>query len=157
MIELPSKRTYRAGGQRTVIAFGPRESPEHVIGKILLWGLYAPTYPRLLVEMPLALRYTPDVISLDAFNQPQFWGESGHMAQHKLRDLVKQHRLTHFAWMPFAGHITDHVAIVSKALVGVRRSAPFDVIAHPPDALARFVQPDGTITITFGDVTWQRL
>jgi len=157
MTDLADKRTYRAGGQRTVIAFGPRESPEHVIGKILLWGLYAPVYPRLIVEMPLGLRYKPDVVSFDPFGQPQFWGESGHVAQSKLRDLVKQHRLTHFAWMPFAGQIRDHAALVRKAVNGVRRSAPFDVIAHPPDGLVRFVQPDGTVTITFNDVIWERL
>ena len=46
--------------------------------------------------------------------------------------------------------------VIHKALAGVKRNAPFDLIRFPEDS-ARFVDDDGLIHISHDDVIWQRL
>jgi hypothetical protein len=50
--------------------------------------------------------------------------------------------------------VTD---VVSGALCGLERRAPFDVICFPVDSSERFVDDKGRITVSFDDVDWARL
>jgi hypothetical protein len=63
---------------------------------------------------------------------------------------------THFVVAKQVTNLTPHVAVLRQALVDTRRAAPVDLLNLPPDA-ARFLRPDGTITVNMGDVERIRL
>ena len=82
---LRRKLTVRAEGRQIVLVKKPVERLEHVLMKAFLWALYLPQYDDLAVEIPVGDRYKPDVVSLDAFGQPRFWGEAGLRACGRLK------------------------------------------------------------------------
>lgn len=157
MASLPRKRMLHAHGRRIVFARGNLESAEHVLGKVLLWALYLPQYPNLTVEISIGDRYKPDVVELDGYGKPIFWGESGVVGERKLHALVSRYRDTHFAMAKWDRSLTPYVRQVREALDGVPRSAPFDLIRFPSDSADRFIDRDGNVTLTHDDVEWVRL
>ncbi len=73
------------------------ESYGHVLMKALGFAMYVPRYPNLEVELPVGLRYKPDLVSL---NEPEggrpragarflFWGECGMVSMRKVAWLLK--------------------------------------------------------------------
>ena len=73
------------------------ESYGHVLMKALGYAMFAPLYPGLEVELPVGLRYKPDLVSL---NEPEggrpragarfrFWGECGMVSMRKVAWLLK--------------------------------------------------------------------
>lgn len=135
----------------------PNETTAHVVMKSMLWGLYLPTYPDLAVEIALADRYQPDLVSFGEDRRPRFWGEAGQVTAAKIRSLAKRYRGTHFAIAKWAIRLAPHVAIVKKALAGIERSVPFDLLILPDDAVERFIDEHGTIRLTHDDLEWVRL
>lgn len=156
-IALRRKWTLRAHGRQMVFVKRPNETTQHVVMKAMLWGLYLPLYPDLAVETALADRYQPDVVSFDQDLRPRFWGEAGQVTAAKIRSLAKRYRATHFAIAKWAMRLTPHLAIVNKALVGLDRSAPFDLLVFPEDAAERFIDERGTIRVTHDDLEWVRI
>ena len=135
----------------------PQEQTSHVVMKALVWGLYLPEYPDLSIETPLADRYEPDVASLNADRRPRFWGEAGQVTPVKIRSLVKRYRTTHFAIAKWATRLAPHLAIVKKAVAGIERSAPIDLLIFPEDAAERFIDSSGTIRVRHDDLEWLRI
>jgi hypothetical protein len=65
------------------------ESMNHVLLKGLLWALLLPLHPDVACEVPLGMRYKPDVVALDdASGEPCWWGECGSVKPSKLSDLA---------------------------------------------------------------------
>lgn len=153
----PRKRLLRAGEQKVVFARGLNESAEHVWMKAFLWALYLPMYPDLTVEIRIGDRYKPDVVQLDAEGKPLFWGESGKVSLTKIESLTRRYRETHFAIAKWNMKLDALVETVRTARTRYRGGAPFDLLAFPADAPARFVQPDGTIQIAHTDIDWVRV
>lgn len=153
---LPRKWTLRAHGRQVVFAKKPYESATHVVMKALLWALYLPQYPNLTVEIAIGDRYKPDVVALDAQGEPRFWGEAGDITTAKIRSLARRYRHTHFALAKWDTRLDPLVEIVAAAVRGLKRTAPFDLISFPAEAVDRFIADDGTITISHDDLIWLR-
>ena len=68
---LRRKWTLRAHGRQVVFVKRQNESREHVIMKALLWALYLPEYPHLLVETSIGDRFKPDVVQLAPDGTPE--------------------------------------------------------------------------------------
>jgi hypothetical protein len=151
----------KAHGQHIVVVRGTQERFTHPLMKALLWALYLPTYPNISVEIRLDDKYKPDVVAFrpeDTLRAgiPAFWGEAGQVGTPKIESLLRRYPRTHFAIAKWDARLEPHVLIVQKALAGLRRSAPVDLISFPDDS-DRFIDDDGYITITESDVTRVRL
>ena len=154
--ELRRKLTVKAHGSTLVLIKRPIESIEHVWQKALLWALYLPTYPDLRVEVPLpgASRYKPDLLALDG-ERPRFWGECGVVGLDKLDDLLRRYRSAHFVFSKWNMPTQPFADSIERALRGVRRSAPVELIRFPAEAAARIAE-NGEITIAPRDVERRR-
>ncbi|MGC9348645.1 MAG: hypothetical protein ACP5JG_10945 [Anaerolineae bacterium] len=155
-LTLRRKWTLRAHGQRVVFAKRQYERTEHVVMKALLWALYLPDYPDLKVEIHIGDRYKPDVVSLDPWRRPRFWGEAGRISPDKIETLVKRYRAAHFAIAKWDTPLAPFVEIVGESLADLERTAPFDLIRVPPDAAERFIDERGEIRVTLEDLIWRR-
>jgi hypothetical protein len=144
--DLRRKLTFRSGDASVVLVKRPIESIEHVLQKAFLWALYLPTYPGLRVEVPFpgVSRYKPDLLALDG-ERPVFWGECGVVSQDKLNDLMRRHRRTHFVFSKWQT-TAQFEALIERALRGVRREAPVELICFPSEADDWF-DDTGEITI----------
>ncbi len=155
---LRRKWVMQSHGQKGFFIKGPREKSEHVYMKIFIWALYLPTYPEMFIERRIGDRYKPDVISLDAQQKPLFWGESGLVGKQKIEKLVRRYPQTHFAIAKWQQNIDPLEDMVRKALHGVKRTALFDLLRFDEDSVQRFIQDDGTVSLTHDDlVDWRRL
>ena len=154
---LRRKWTLRAYDKQVVFVKRSNERPEHVVMKALIWALYLPEYPDLIVEFPVGDRYKPDVVSLDEQGKPRFWGEAGQVGAAKIRSLARRYRSTHFVMGKWDTRLDPFIELVSGAIQGVKRSAPFDLIGFPDDSVERFINEQGQIHIRREDVTWVRL
>lgn len=154
---LRRKLTVRAQGQSLVLIKRPIESAEHVLQKALLWALYLPRYPNLRVEvhLPQPSRYKPDLLALDAHDEPIFWGECGVVALDKLRFLLSRYRRTHFVFSKWDTRLDPFADSIQKALPTNRRTAPVELIGFPHDA-ERYIGEGGAITITQADFERRR-
>jgi len=156
-LQLRRKWTLRAHGKQVVFVKKAFERSEHVLMKAFLWALYLPNYPDLVVEIRVGDRYKPDVVSLDDRGQPRFWGEAGHVGVDKIRSLARRYRHTHFAIAKWETRLQPFIAIVTDALQGLERSAPFDLLHFPADSAERFVDDRGQLQLTHADLEWTRL
>jgi hypothetical protein len=156
-LQLRRKWTLRAHGKQVVFVKKAYERSAHVLMKAFLWALYLPTYPDLVVEIRAGDRYKPDVVSLDDRGQPRFWGEAGHVGVDKVRSLARRYRDTHFAIAKWDTRLEPLIDIVSDALQGLERSAPFDLLRFPPDSAERFVDERGHIHVAHANLQWTRL
>ncbi len=156
-LHLRRKWTLRAHGRQVVFVKKPVESTEHVVMKALLWALYLPEYPDLVVEIKIGDRYKPDVVSLDATGEPVFWGEAGDVSTAKIRSLARRFKRTHFALGKWSAPLGPLAAIVRDATDGLGRKAPFDLISFPHDAAERFIDDDGVIHVRHEDLNWLRI
>jgi hypothetical protein len=154
---LRRKWTFRASGAQVVFVKRRNERTEHVIMKALLWALYLPQYPDLAVEIPIGDRYRPDVVQLDLQGIPVFWGEAGHVSPRKVRSLAKRYRSTHFAWGKWDVSLDTLTSLVCPELEGVKRQAPFDLIAFPRDSVERFIRHRRSLDVSLEDLDWVRI
>ncbi len=156
-LTLRRKWTFRAHGKQVVFAKKKLEKNSHVLMKAFLWALYLPDYPDLSVEVPVGLRYRPDVVQVNQSGAPVFWGESERVSVRKIRYLLTRCRRTHFALARWNTDLAPFETIVQKAMAGVGRQAPVDLLSFPADSTERFISADGDISIRLTDVTWIRL
>lgn len=155
---LRRKLTVRAHGRSLVLLKRPEESGEHVLQKALLWARYLPRYAELRVEqrLPFPSRYKPDLYALDPTGLAvRFWGECGVVSRDKLRDLLRRHPATHFAFSRWGRDDAPFAALIEGALDGVRRSAPVELLGVPADA-AEWVTDGRELTIPDGALTARR-
>ncbi|HID85990.1 MAG TPA: hypothetical protein EYP55_01255 [Anaerolineae bacterium] len=155
MSELPLRRKYRfkVHGRSVLLVKRAWESEEHVLLKILGFALYLPRYPRLIIEPRMDDRYRPDLVQLDERGRPLFWGECGTVGMAKLRRLARRHRQTHLAFFQWEPELEHYVALIEKAVAGLRRAGPVELVGFPLDAATRFVADDGTVSVRFDDCT----
>lgn len=141
------KYTFRSRGRKMIVEKRARERPEHVFMKAFLWALYLPEYPDATIEVKVGDRYKPDVVELDRWGDPVFWGEAGRVGKEKIESLTRRYRATHFALAKWDADLEPFAEIVRGAVSGLDREAPFDLLRFPPDSLDRFVDDRGTIEI----------
>lgn len=156
-LHLRRKWTLRAHGRQAVFVKRPNEQTSHVLMKAFLWGLFLPDYPDLAIEIPVGDRYKPDVVALGLEGRPLFWGESGQVSAEKIRSLGRRYRETHFVVAKWAARPDPHLAIIERALHGLRRLAPFDLLIFPDDSAERFIHDRGEIRVTLNDLEWVRI
>lgn len=160
---IPRKWRLTAHDQSNVFIWGRQERSVHTLMKALIWALYLPEYPQMSVEIRIGDRYKPDVVAMpetqDIYNTttaPYFWGEAGQVGRDKIHKLVRRYPETHFTIAKWNTGLKPHAKIITQALDGVDRSAPFDLISFPADSHKRFIDDDGLITITHDDLEWLR-
>jgi len=153
---LRRKITVRSNGRRLVLVKRREESAEHVIQKALLWAMLLPEYPDLRVEVPLPrpIRYKPDLLALDAMDEPLFWGECGEVSVEKLRFLLSRFRRTRFVFSKWNARLEPFAALIEEALPE-RREAPAELICFPATA-ADWIAPDGEVVIDYGALETRR-
>lgn len=156
-LSLRRKWTLRAHGKQVVFIKKAQERREHVLMKAFIWALYLPLYADLVVEIGVGDRYKPDVVALDPHGQPRFWGEAGRVGVDKIRSLARRHRDTHFAIAKWDTRFRPFLEVVTEALAGLQRSAPFDLLNFPADSAERFVDGRCQIHLTHADLEWRRL
>jgi hypothetical protein len=71
--------------------------------------------------------------------------------------LARRYRSTHFVIGKWDTRLDPFVDLVSGALKGVERSAPFDLIPFPADSIERFIDEQGHIHISLADLEWVRV
>jgi hypothetical protein len=138
-LALRGKWTFQARDQRLVFAKKADESEAHVLMKAFLWALFLPEYPNLQVEVAAGGRYKPDLVAFDSAGEPIFWAEAGYVGERKLGRLVRRRSL-HFVMAKWNTRLDPFVRMAEKALRGVARQAPVELIAFPGDAADRFIQ-----------------
>jgi len=161
---IPRKWQLTAHGQRNVFIWGRQERSTHTLMKAFLWALYLPDYPEMAVEVRIGDHYKPDVVSMpqtpsiySTTTEPYFWGESGQVGRDKIHALVRRYPGTHFAIAKWDSTLKPYIALVEAALQGVDRTAPFDLLTFPADSKRRFIDENGTITLSHADLDWVRL
>ncbi|MBI5927910.1 MAG: hypothetical protein HY862_01265 [Chloroflexi bacterium] len=155
--QVPRKRMYHAHDRKIILAKGYNESSEHVLMKAFLWALYLPDYPTLTVEIRIGDRYKPDVVALNDEGKPLFWGEGGQVSMEKVRAVAKRYRSTHFAIAKWHTRLDSVEELVTEALKGIKRNAPFELINFPADSAERFLDEGGHLQINQSDVEIRRL
>ncbi len=149
---IAGKLTIRAGGRKVVLRKHPWESSRHVLLKALVFALYAPEYPGLVIEPPRAERYRPDVAAFAADGEPTFWAECGETGRDKLAWLLKHRPGTHLVLARQGVALDPWQALVQQLAAGVERRAPVELVLVPPGA-DRFIRPDGEIVVSRSDMT----
>lgn len=155
--QVPRKRMYHAHDRKIILAKGLNESGEHVLMKAFLWALYLPDYPALTVEIRIGDRYKPDVVALGEDSKPLFWAEAGQVSMEKVRSLAKRYRSTHFAIAKWHTRLDPLEELVTAALEGIKREAPFDLINFPVNSAERFLDEDGYLQINKTDLEIRQL
>jgi hypothetical protein len=155
-LRLRRKWTLRAGDQQIVLVKRAYERSTHVIMKALLWALYLPQYPGLVVEVAVGDRYKPDVVALDHEGRPRFWGEAGQVGAKKIRSLARRYRGTHLAIAKWDTRLDLVQETVEEVLATLDRSAPTDLISFPADSAERFIDVDGYIDVVHDEIDWFR-
>jgi len=90
---------FELAGRRVRLWQRRGESYGHVLMKALGYAMFAPEYPGLEVELPVGLRYKPDLVALNdagaggraarAGARFLFWGECGMVSMRKVAWLLK--------------------------------------------------------------------
>ncbi len=151
-LKLRRKWTLRAHGRQMVFTKKPLESDIHVLTKAFIWALFLPEYPNLSVETPVGGRYKPDLVQLDDNGKPVFWGEAGQVSRRKIQALVQRQRFTHLVFAKWNLNLEPYYRLLEKETKAVCRTAPVDLITFQGESDQRFIQPDGSIQITFKDI-----
>ena len=165
---IPRKWMLRASNHHNVFVWGARERSVHTIMKALLWALYVPDYPHIAVEVRIGDRYKPDLVAYESDEiapsgihtikeEPLFWGEAGAVGRDKIYNIVRKYRNTHFVIAKWETSLTSHEKMIRKALKGVNRTAPFDLINFDKNSHKKFIDDEGNITIHHDDIEWIRL
>ncbi|MEM7033617.1 MAG: hypothetical protein AAF629_28980 [Chloroflexota bacterium] len=151
---LRRKWTLQAHGQQVVFIKNKNERTAHVLMKAFLWALYLPQYPNATVEIRIGDRYKPDVVSLNEEGKPLFWAEAGQVSAKKIRAIARRYPDTHFAIAKWHTKMAPLQETVQKAIRGLRRTAPFDLLIIPNDSEGRFIDDYGQIHLQHDQLEW---
>lgn len=86
---------FELAGRRVRLWQRRGETYEHVLLKALGFAMYVPEYTQLEIELPVGLRYKPDLVALNEGSTPRagarflFWGECGLVTMRKVAWLLK--------------------------------------------------------------------
>ena len=87
---------FELAGRRVRLWQRRGETYGHVLMKALGFAMYVAKYPGLEIELPVGLRYKPDLVALnDSGGRPRagarflFWGECGMVSMRKVAWLLK--------------------------------------------------------------------
>jgi hypothetical protein len=86
---------FELAGRRVRLWQRRGETFEHVLLKALGFAMYVGEYPQLEIELPVGLRYKPDLVALNEGPTPRagarflFWGECGLVTMRKVAWLLK--------------------------------------------------------------------
>ena len=88
---------FELAGRRVRLWLRVGETYGHVLMKALGYAMFAREYPNLEIELPVGLRYKPDLVSLNegeggrprAGARFNFWGECGMVSMRKVAWLLK--------------------------------------------------------------------
>ena len=88
---------FQLAGRRVRLWQRPGETYGHVLMKALGYAMFVGRYPNLEIELPVGLRYKPDLVSLNeaegarprAGARFRFWGECGMVSMRKVAWLLK--------------------------------------------------------------------
>jgi hypothetical protein len=86
---------FELAGRRVRLWQRRGETYEHVLLKALGFAMYVGEYPGLEIELPVGLRYKPDLVALNEGPGPRagarflFWGECGLVTMRKVAWLLK--------------------------------------------------------------------
>jgi hypothetical protein len=88
---------FELAGRRVRLWQRRGESYGHVLMKALGYAMFARAYPNLEIELPVGLRYKPDLVSVNeaeggrprAGARFHFWGECGMVSMRKVAWLLK--------------------------------------------------------------------
>ena len=156
-LSLKRKITVKAHGQQIVLIKKPVESIEHVLTKAFLWARYLPTYPALLVEVPVNNRYKPDLVALDENTSPILWAEAGKVRANKIRHLARQYRHCHLVIAKWTLDIQPYKAMYTRALKNISRPAPVELIGISSKTLPDMISLDGELNLQAVEHTLQSL
>ncbi len=154
-IWLPRKWTLRAEFEQQVFINHPGDAPERCVMRALLWALFVPLYPGLLVERLVDDRYRPALVALDAYDVPCFWAEVAPVSGDRVREIANRYRTAPLViahWETFPAPLNERAC---KALRKLRRSAPIEMVTFPDNSYARFISEDGLINITRDLLDWE--
>lgn len=154
---LRRKWTFKAHGKQMVFVKRAKEQNSHVLMKALLWALYLPEYPELSVEIAIGDRYKPDVVACTPYGYPIFWGEAGKVGSDKIRSLAQRYRHTHFVLAKWNVDLAPFRVFINKALAGLCRTAPLDLISFPANSAERFIDRHGCIRLSHAALQWTRI
>lgn len=151
-LTLPGKWTVQAHGRRLVLRKKANEKSSHVVMKALLWALFLPSYPDLMVEVSVGDRSKPDVVCLDSAGVPLFWAEAGQVSVAKVERLCRKFRSTHLVVAKWGVPLDSWVEIARRAVTQSRREGRFELIGFPEGSRERFVDSRGNIALDFKDL-----
>ena len=85
---------FELAGRRVRLWQRRGESYGHVLMKALGYAMFVGRYPNLEVELPVGLRYKPDLVSVNEAEggrgaRFRFWGECGMVSMRKVAWLLK--------------------------------------------------------------------
>lgn len=103
---------FRIAGERVTLYKKNGESYEHVLMKALGYAMFQPQFPHLEIERRIGLRYKPDLIALNDFGKPEFWGECGQVGLRKIAWIAKHSgakHLTIFKFDIFTNHFIAQI------------------------------------------------
>lgn len=153
-LNLPGKWRLKAHGQTLILRKRKLERSGHVIMKGLLWALYLPQYPQLQVEVPVGLRYKPDLVAVgNRSDEFLFWGEAGRCGVDKVRRLLRRYRDTHFVFAKWDCSPHPWRQILEQIVSETKRAAPVELLAFPADSRERFVEDSGEVSVTMEQLT----
>lgn len=146
-LHLPGKWRLKAHGQTLILKKRKLERSGHVIMKGLLWALYLPQYPALQVEVPVGLRYKPDLVARHDNGDFLFWAEAGRVGVAKVKHLLTRYRQTHFAFAKWDRSIHHWQRIIGEIVAETKREAAVELMAFPSDSMERFVNDLGEVQV----------
>ncbi len=96
---------FELAGRRVRLWKREGETYRHVLLKALGYAMFVEEYPDLEIELPVGLRYKPDLVALaadgDGLNQRgarfRFWGECGLVTMRKVAWLLKHGQIERLA------------------------------------------------------------
>jgi hypothetical protein len=123
-----------------VLAKRAGESTAHVILKAIAYARFAPDYPDLRIEVPIGLRYKPDLVSLDEYGVPRLWVECGQVDRDKVRWLLRHYRQTRIVWLRRYAQMMGALAIVRDALGEIERDVPVEILGVTDETMLAVIE-----------------
>lgn len=149
---LRRKWSFRIGGKKQILVKHQHEREEHVLMKAFMAQLYDGQFGDIKIEQRYKRerKYKPDLLSISAGGEPQFWGECGKVSEGKMAHLFRTYPGTNVALSKWSTSLVPFVELLEPILVDCKRIGWFDLIRFP-DSCRNFVH-DRQLQIDWTDV-----